>query len=288
MFFKKPSVPTVTIELVNVRPYRPVIQLRDTPISTLPEVLEPGTEASLGRMAVEIVEATPGTRDRLAENGYLRLVVRYLSTAEGDDEAEHVYATVCPQLPPFEDAKRGDQAYQIAEGDWRQVEFVSRKLAFEIEQTLAGVQDILDNHEVEGGYDRCFRRDLIPSPLAGVRIPYDGIKSVFAEGTEDREGLAILGYANAVEGGFAFRSASLTDVYGYTQDGIVFALCLGGIGTYEYDSQEVQAIADFSLEYDLCLVDWAAASKLDPETDAFFAYFDPPDDLDTVYEEAPL
>jgi hypothetical protein len=31
-----------------------------------------------------------------------------------------------------------------------------------------------------------------------------------------------------------------------------------------------------------------AEMKLDPETEDFFAYFDPPDNLDEVYQEAPL
>ena len=279
------------VELVDVRPYRPVVQLPRTPITSLPETLESGILARLGSYEFEVVEALPSTREQIADIGHLRLIVRYASVeGEEDIEAAHVYNTVSGKLPPFEagTSKLDRASYQLTEGDWRQVEFVSRTLSAEIEQTMAGVRSIIENHQVDGGYDACYGRDLILGPMASEAITYDELTTLFAEGREDRDGLSVLGHANVIEGGFAFRTASLTEVYGYQINGIVQALCLGGVGTYEYDSPELQSTADFCADHNLCLIDWMSAMKLDPETEEFFAFFDPPANLDEVYQEAPL
>ncbi len=58
-------------------------------------------------------------------------------------------------------------------------------------------------------------------------------------------------------------------------------------GTHDYESAEVQALADFAFDKGLCLIDWPNAQMYKPDTEQFFQYFDPPP-ADDILLEAPL
>lgn len=322
MLFEKKQ-PQIMVELVDVRPHRQVIQL-PVPITAIPAKLETGMVVTFNQTQYEIAEAEPDTQDKVRATLHVRLVVKPLAPevaaedeeayddedgaggpddGESDDQYDHggqeyveeadppyLYATVCPHMPPLDQSssKLGHRIYQIHEADWRQVEFVSRALAPQIEEALSGVLDITRNHEAPGGYNAVYERVRMTTPLGPEKIAFEEIQMLFPEGRDEIEGVGFFGRMNLVAGGFAFRTGSLTEIYGQIENGVVTALCIGGIGTYDYDSPEVQAMADFCAEHDLCLIDWVAALKLDPETEEFFAFFDPPESFDEVYEQAPL
>lgn len=223
----------------------------------------------------QVLDANPLLKEEALKLGQVDLIVR--RPPYTGDGAVFAQPTVTGDIIPVEpeSSKRGVRRYQTLPEDFRQVEFLSTGLQEQIDATLAAVRDVLETAATGEGYVKRVVRSGFDRPISGdVRFTLDEFLEIFEEGADRQEGLAILGTPGLVSGGFAFVSPSLTQFYGYVRDGVVDVLCVGGVGTNEYDSPEVQAIADFAFDKRLTLIEWPAGAQWNPDTDEFFQFFD--------------
>jgi hypothetical protein len=209
------------------------------------------------------------------KSGHVDLIVRRPQpSVDGAVYAEATVAgTLASMLPGS--SKVGVKRYQLLPEDWRQVEFVSLELQPVIDDNLSAIRRVIENNAVEEGYTEQYARIGLDQPVASAsRFTLAEFLEIFEDDVDMRDGLTFFGKAGLVEGGFAFVSSSLTQYFGYSRDGAVAVLCVGGIGSHDYDSPEIQELADFSYEKCLTLIEWPAAKQLNPDTDDFFQFFD--------------
>jgi len=234
----------------------------------------------------ELLDARPMRRDAVLKEGRADLIVRRPpATGEGAVYAEPtISATVAPMAPGS--MKAGVRRYQILPEDWRQIEFVSLTRQEAVTDNLTAIRGIIEADEVEDGFANRHVRVGVDAPLLpDVRITLDEFKAIFEDELVIQDGLSIAGVAGLVENGFAFATASLTEFFGATRDGAIEYLCIGGIGSHEYDSPEVQALADFTLDKGLAMVEWPSGLQYNPDSEEFFQFFDPAEHVD---ETAPV
>lgn len=223
----------------------------------------------------QILDAQPMQTDEAIKKGHVDLIVRRpLGTGDGAIYASPTIAEAGPQMLAGS-SKVGVRRYQILPEDWRQIEFVSNSLQRVIDENLIAIQDVIDNCAGEDGFTRQHARHDLGNPIVTqTGITLEAFLEIFEEGVDEQAGLGLLGRPGLVDGGFAFTTTSLTQYYGCVRGGVIATLCIGALGTHEYDSPEVQELADFAFEHDLSLLDWASATQLKPDTDAFFQLFD--------------
>ncbi|MDR3710139.1 MAG: hypothetical protein P4L33_17735 [Capsulimonadaceae bacterium] len=271
LFGRKPA--KVTVRLIDLTTGKAVGKTQ-VEAPDLPPTWETVPLITLGE-EWQILDAQPLLAPEAIKAGLVDLIVRR-NIAEGEG-ALYAEPSIAGSLAPIlaGSSKAGVRRYQLLPEHWRQVEFVSTENQKVIDENLTAIRDILENHAVEDGFDKRHIRAGLDAPIAATaRISLDEFTATFEDDVDLMDGVAYLGVPGLIEGGFAFTSASLTQYIGYERDGVIAALAIGGIGSHDYDSPEVQGLADFAFDHNLTLVEWTAAKQRNPDSDDFFQLFD--------------
>jgi len=282
LFGRKPA--SVSIRLIELTSGRAIGKTAMAQ-SDLPECWETVPTFTFGE-EWQLLEAQPMRRDDVIKAGHVDLIVRRPVVA--GDGTIYSEPTISGNVASIlaGSSKAGVKRYQLVPEDWRQVEFVSVSLQGVIDENLSAIRAILDDAVEEEGYTLRHTRSGLDQPIPiDSKFTLAELLEIFEDGVDMQDGLAFLGVAGLVDGGFAFVSSSLTQYFGYTRDGAVAVLCIGGIGTHEFDSPEIQGLADFAFDKGLTLVEWPAANQMNPDTEDFFQFFDP---AGLVDETAPV
>ncbi|HEY3332923.1 MAG TPA: hypothetical protein VGK19_23015 [Capsulimonadaceae bacterium] len=279
LFSRKPK--PIIVRLVEFTTGQLIGKVNVAP-DELPETFETTRSFHFGDADWQVLQATPMLAADYRKKGDVDLIVRMKPT--GDEGRPYLEPTIASALPAATpgSSKAGVRRYQMLPEDWRQVELVSLSLQPAIDESVAAIRAIVDGlgEDAEGFTERRVRVGLESAFDPATRITLDEILALFPDGVDQQDGLAFLGEPGLIDGGFAFVSSSLTQYYGLVQDGIVAAFCIGGVGTHEHDSPEVQELADFAYDKGLTLIDWGSASQRNPDTEEFFQFFDTSIEMD--------
>jgi hypothetical protein len=211
----------------------------------LPESFAATTTLHLGSDDWQVVEADPMTRRDYAIRGRLLLRLRRVQLIDPKDVLFSL-PTVEDLLPALGEAG-DDSGCQLHEDDWRQWEFVARRLSADIEAELEAVRAVR-SQAVGVGFKTCHLRQRIPDPLAGIDLRESEVASAMEAAGAARTDVAV--GCRRVEGGFAFQWPGGT-VYGTEDRGRVTCLAI--------TDRPEPALLNLAISLDLVLVDWVRA-----------------------------
>lgn len=272
LWLSKPKF--VTMRLIEFTSGRLVASVK-YPQADLPDTLETTTRYVHSDDEWQVLDARPLTREECIKLGSVDLIVRHPPT--GSAELPFLEPTVCATRAVVQpgSSKTGVRRYQVLPDDWRQVELVSISHQLEINKAFTEIERVITESAIEGGFAERYSR-LAPAQAIDDSSPFtlDELLAIFPDGVDSQDGLTYLGEPGLIDGGFAFISSSLTQYYGYVKGKHVAALCIGGVGTHDYESVEVQQLADFAFEQNLTLIEWPTKTQRNPDSDEFFQFFD--------------
>jgi hypothetical protein len=217
-------------------------------------------------------------------SGHLLLEMRK-AVEKAADPARILYSipTIEDKLPPIApgSSKHNKHVLEIDEDDWRQVEFIAAHREFRVDREIEAIRAIIRDHREGPGFRSIYVREAIPAPLEGaIPITLSEITALFSPGITPYDGLSYRGKAGMIEGGFALRTAAHLQLYGATQAGTVYALCLLGLGAVPTDPgapnplwREIHTLSDFMRRKKVMLADWCSMQKLLPGTSDLFEFF---------------
>lgn len=250
----------------------------EMPAEQLPESFEAATTMHLGDEDWQVVRAEPVTAADFRRTGRLRLFLTRVQIGMVDPrEILYTLPTISNELPAITpgSTKLGKQVLELHEDDWRQIELVALVLQESIDGELQAIRAIYERHRTGIGFDALHVREQVPSPLAGVRITPDDLKTALGTGAAWLDGIAFRGIAGIVADGFALRLPGAPAFYGLSPGGQVAVLGLAGDHRSGASDAMVDSLSDFAVANDLCLVDWCRCRQVLPAAGAFRQYFAP-------------
>lgn len=153
-----------------------------------------------------------------------------------------------------------EPACEMHEDDWRQIEFVSKSQKPAIDEEIAKIKDVYDNHCIRGngyiGFKKISVRTLITKPLA---IDFFKIKTYLANKDIRTGGVSFFGFSdqiiNKAINGFSFLADGIIYYGELGQDNKVKWLCVSWIIKKDVDPSAGK-LSKLLAEENLYLVDW--------------------------------
>lgn len=224
------------------------------PAGQLPAVFNRPTIIDIENISWRVLKADPVSADDFLYSKRLVLHVRNAASIEGDQLRFNV-PSVCADLPATDtDTLDKDFTVELAEMDWRQIEFIPLSQAGIVEEAVSRIEDILATQPNPLlGYEQQYIRANILR--ANLTIPFGEFCSLLAN---PAFGNIALSENKFVQGGFAVRSESYT-YYGIQENGTIHTLCLA---QFEWADDEFMSVL---AAFDLLLIDWCNASRFSAE-----------------------
>jgi hypothetical protein len=188
----------------------------------LPETFAISTTVRLGDADWRVVAADPLTRGEIERAGHVRVTVRKQGqvTLVAPKSVAFSMPTICDPLPvPDASVSLADaRVFVINEDLWRDVEWVPRRHAAEIEANFSAIGSI--RAAASGPFQTIHLRTEPVEPLAGIGVTVADVATMLGPSAEQLDGVVIdtLG-AGLAKGGFAFSLAGETHVYGHCSEG---------------------------------------------------------------------
>lgn len=195
----------------------------------LPETFAITTTVQLDDEDWSVVAAEPVTRGEIERAGCLRLTVRKKGQVRMVDPHSVAFSmpTICDPLPvPDPSVSLADiRVFVINEDLWRDVEWVARRHASDVEGNFAAISTIRST--AAGPFPRLHLRVEPITPLLRFGLTVRDVAMALGPSAEQLDGVVIdtLG-AGFIEGGFAFRMDDETHVYGHCVSGEVATMGL--------------------------------------------------------------
>ncbi|HWB61780.1 MAG TPA: hypothetical protein VG733_20015 [Chthoniobacteraceae bacterium] len=272
---------TVEVRFVNAADGS-VIALSNMPPERLPETFAGmATTLDLSGQKWNVVSASPERKEEFTRAGKLTVTLSRVVVVDPQ--------TLLFSLPtisnecgtPAGDAPPGPDVLSIHEDDWRQVEFVSKKLEAEIRAEIADIRRIrLETGEEtdlgDGRKGMVFKklhvRKRIPAPLEGCGLAA-GDFAPFLPARTRFQGVGYLRARGIVPRSFGWVTEDLVPVWGVADEaGKAAVFCMHGRPNEGYAATLGAALAGFVEERGLFLVDWCREAMVGDEA-GFRAYF---------------
>lgn len=201
------------------------------PIAQLPDTFELATTFDIGEQKWSVLGAVPTRKSDFEKSGKLKLILSALQMVNPKDISFSL-PTITNRMFPVRKGDSLDGMLVIHEDDWRQIEFVSEKLAAEVESEIQNIRTIYETKRRGVGFTGLHVRKLIEKPIEEGAIPYDAVKKQFTV-SKEFAGFGVGGSGDGgigiAENGFAFETADGLQFYGILdQNADVEFLCLAG------------------------------------------------------------
>src|SRR5215469_9030777 len=255
--YKMPIVETLFIDTNTHN----VIERAHMPVEGLPQNFAVETKLHIAGEDWRVIKADPTTAEEFIQTGKLVITLEKISRVPAGDML-YTLPSICDEIPAIlaDSTKRGKNVLELREDGWRQIEFVSHSYRGAIDSQLAEIMRIYRAASIDNGGLLAFReiyvRQQLKAPLQEEAINLDQLYTFFNSAIYRYEGLAYQHFEGLIEGGFAFRVATVF-LYGQQAEGIVKIL---GVRVAEDVGGEGKEIADtlqkFMAAYNLYLVDW--------------------------------
>jgi hypothetical protein len=259
---------TVSVEFVDADT-GDVIGRSELPTGQLPERFDSGSTVQLRDDSWIVAQAEPASAEEFIATGHLTLKLRRLLQVP-PEEILYSLPTICRVVPPIGPPTKSADRLEMLEDHWRQLELVSRALKAEVENELAAIRRIYEQHARRDNEDRVYAFDQIhvrsmepftePLPWARVRALLPAAQSGFGE-------VGFRGHPDVAVGSFARPDRAGWWWYGITYDDLVPVLGLhfrSGHGPLPAASVEPVLRA-----FDLMVVDWCRCSLVEADGLAF-------------------
>ena len=232
----------------------------------LPETFAISTTLTLGEGEWVVAAAEPVTRSEIERAGRVRLTLRKKHPATTvDPRAIHFsMPTICDPLPapdpavPLADAR----VFVIDEDLWRDVEWIPRRHAAEVEANFAAINAI--RAAASGPFPKLHLRTSPLAPLLGAGLTVQDVATALGPGSEQLDGVVIdtLG-AGFIADGFAFLLPGDAHVYGYCENNEVSTLALHREGARENPPGELAVLTRLMRASDADLIVWPYCERVD-------------------------
>jgi hypothetical protein len=253
---------TVTVSFVDAKTGA-VFARTDIAADRLPEGFAPRTVLHLGDQDWLVETADPMRAIEFRATGRLTLTVRRLNRITPQDVL-YSLPTLCDGLPDDHPNAPAAPALELAEDDWRQVEFFSASLRSVVDQQVFAVRDVVREHGVWVDDKLVGLRNIHVRRHPEVPIPYGLTFPDLITGLGiNRPGYAGVrfdGHRAVAAGTFAFNYGSFA-LYGIAVRERVTVL---GIHQPEPTKTTATALIDLMRAHQLLLVDWCAAVVIAP------------------------
>jgi hypothetical protein len=255
----------ILVEFIDDESQKPFFQER-TPLDRLPASFDVETTVEVAGNRWIVVKADPVQSAHALRSRRLKLWVRKLQKL---DPSKLLFGlpTINDSLPQGDDPRATPATlFRLAEGDWRQVEFVSLAFLPKVEETFGEIQQVLATQRQGAGFRNVHLRTGIGDPLLPCGIEVADLESRLAF---PAAGLQIERWVGQVKGGFAYALEEAVRLYGNQEDGIVKTLglhpgsymvreVLSGIPPHSprVSQARVDQLQALATDFELCLVDW--------------------------------
>ena len=238
----------------------------------LPETFAISTTITLGDDDWRVVAADPVTRSEIEHVGSVRLTVRKKlpATMINPRTIQFSMPTICDPLPvPDPAVSLADvRVFVINEDLWRDVEWVARRHAAEVEANCAAISAI--RSEASGPFPRLHLRTAPVAPLLDSGLTVADVATALGPGAEQLDGLVIdtLG-AGFIKGGFAYASPDGTHVYGHCEGTEIATLALHREGPRESLPPALARLFEtMRTESDADLIAWPYCERIESPGEA--------------------
>jgi hypothetical protein len=245
----------------------------EIPLPDLPASFAPATTVQLQGSDWTVVSAEPPESAEFGKTGQLTLRLRKVQLV---DPRTILFSlpTICDVIPGVVPAppSQPDDVLRMSDDDWRQIEFVALSLESQVDDNLAAIRRIHEQERVGVGFRKCHVRKDPKEPLAGVRLELGELTSRLGNDARTYAGVSFQRESHLIQGGYAFETGSLLQIYGQVSGGTLTSFCLL---SHQGAQRDGAALLELARSRELCLVDWCRALKVMPEEEPFQRYFNP-------------
>lgn len=203
------------------------------PIEQLPDTFAIHTDLEMSSGKYVVVKAEPSRKEDFKKTGILDL---YLQRVEAMDPSQILFSlpTIEDAVPSSNDHPLSGQAFSIHEDEWRQLEFVSRSFAAQVEAECEQIRAVRAQATNGPGFNRIHVRRAIAHPLQDTSLQLESLLATVGEIQHRYSGFTT-SEGQMVTDSFAVKLASGVHLFGATEsDGTVTALCLADCTAQEH------------------------------------------------------
>jgi hypothetical protein len=188
----------------------------------------------IGDQKWSVVAAVPTIKADFEKSGKLKVI---LARQQMMDPKDILFSlpSINDRMFPMKEGSSLDGLLVIHEDDWRQVEFVSEKLAADVESEIQSIRTIFETKRSGVGFTELHVRKRIERPIGEDALPYEAVKKNFTI-SKEFSGFGLGkggGRAGIAENGFAFETSDGAQVFGiWNEKGNVVFLCLASTGGF--------------------------------------------------------
>ena len=220
----------------------------DIPKDQLPDTFKIETKLAIAGQNWSVTNAMPETKEEFIKSGKLKIYLKKIETVDPKDILFSM-PTINNDLCEIIDCET-QNLYLINEDDWRQIELIEEINSDNINEELAGIENIYKNHYVEGvGFNKIFIREKVEAPLSGNKISLDALKQELNV-TKNYDGFSFYNANGMAKNSFAFEIENSLIVYGLTSGNHVIFLCISGTNALS------NSLLDFMKKTNLVCVNW--------------------------------
>lgn len=248
--FRRSTVQVQMIEALS----NETIGVVDLKPEQLPASFDKPTTLHLAKQDWEVVKAEPRHATEFTQTRTLTLWLKPVLKMDPSG-IRYAIPTISNELPGLSAAPLFDEyTLTLHEDDWRQMEFLPLALLPVIQEEMSRVEEILfpeDDPDFDStkGFDQIHVRSRLGQKHLSLSL------EAFCDtaGITQKGRIALLGYPDYVQQGFALRSPNHS-FYGIAEEGVIKELCLA-----EFDVPDEELVGLLE-RYDLALVAWCRGS----------------------------
>lgn len=225
------------------------------PAELLPAAFNRPTILEIDKVNWRILKADPALADDFLFTKKLTLQVQQVNDKTNTQLLKFSLPTICGELPATgASSLYHDFTLELANPDWRQIEFVPLGQPTVVEEAIKAIEaTLIGQPNPLLGYEQQFIRDN--ALLPGLTISWTSFCELL---TNPIYGNIYFNNNGFVQQGFAIKSDSYI-YYGILENGFIRMLCL-----HQFDWADDEFMQVLST-YELSLIDWCNASRISAE-----------------------
>jgi hypothetical protein len=242
------------------------------PPDQLPKAFDADTTVDIGGTTWLVERAEPEDAARWRASRTLTLVLRPAnSLAVPARDILFSLPSICDALPSVAGTRSGDDAFEIHEDDWRQVEMIAGSLSGVIQSELRAIRAIYEESARRASHGGIIGFSDIHIRVQPVRpLPEPPslrqVLSMLPQPSRQYAGVAFKGTAGVAVGSFA-AAFGRVNLYGLADGDAIEVLCLDRRAVPVAGQPDLipnlQKIIGF---FDLVIVDWCRCSVIGPRS----------------------
>lgn len=251
-FTRKPKL--IRITLINDKSGEQLADFVIPPVRVSDNIAEPGALVEFDCGLFEVVSASPATKADGLRTGKVSLRGQFQKILSADS-FRYRDATIERTLP---DMVKGnpEACFELMEGDWRQMEFISRDQIATVELEFEAIRQAAASGSPGTGYMQTYLRDSIRKPLGMQGVSFEDLRRRYPSSAI--RPLWIGGFTNVIKDGFAIEVSVTQWLYGINDRGRVRVL-----GAFDLQNDLDPAFGS-PLGDDFVLVNWPLATVVPP------------------------